>query len=65
VSGSKTTTWATNVAQSRQTSQATSVAVPGAPEHNSTRQTAFDTTWNTGRTTSQQTQYQRQTTTSW
>lgn len=65
MAGSKTTTWATNVAQSRQTSRATSVAVPGGVEHNSTRQTTFDTAWNTGRTTSQQTQYQRQTTTGW
>ena len=65
VSGSRTTTWATSVAVERNTSKVTSVVVPGGPEHYSARQTTFDTTWNTGRTTSQQTQYQRQTTTAW
>ena len=65
VSGTRTTTWATSVAVERNTSKVTSVVVPGGPEHYSARQTTFDTTWNTGRTTSQQTQYQRQTTTAW
>ena len=65
MSVTRTTTWGTSVAVSRNTSEVTSVAVPGAPEHYSTKQTTFDTTWNTGRTTSQQTQYQRQTTTGW
>ena len=65
VSGARTTSWDTSDAVERNTSKATSVVVPGDPEHYSAKQTTFATTWNTGRTTSQQTQYQRQTTTGW
>ena len=59
-------TYGINVMQVQEVLRYTEIAaVPGAPEHYSTKQTTFDTTWNTGRTTSQQTQYQRQTTTGW
>lgn len=65
VSGTQLTAWPTSAAVQRNTTKATSVVVPGGAARYSTKQTSFDTSWNTGRATSQQTQYQRQTTTAW